>query len=134
VWTDGSCLDNGASNAKAGAGVYWGPGASRNLAARVSGPQKNNRAEHLAVVIALLSAAPDLPLEIYTDSENVIHTYCHWAPRLAQTGWVCANADLIRYGVELLQRRTARVEFLWVKGHSGDTGNDAADALARQGA
>ncbi|KAF9000565.1 ribonuclease H-like protein, partial [Hymenopellis radicata] len=134
VWTDGSCLNNGKPDARAGAGIYWGLNSSRNLAVRVPGHQSNNRAEHFALLVVLLLAPPDLPLLVTTDSENVIHTYCHWVARLAQTGWSCAHADVIKYVVALIQRRTACVQFRWVKGHSGDVGNDAADALARGGA
>lgn len=49
-------------------------------------------------------------------------------------GWKCANADVIQYGMDLIVKHTATVEFCWVKGHSGNAGNDAADALAKEGA
>ncbi|KAL1657975.1 ribonuclease H-like domain-containing protein, partial [Schizophyllum commune] len=133
VWIDGSCIGNGREHARAGAGVYFGDHAD-NIAARVPGAQTNNRGEHLAFILALLSTAPDVPLTVYCDSELVIRTYCHWARRFEQCGWICANADLIRYAVTLLQRRSRPVEFRWVKGHSGNKGNEAADVLAKDGA
>ncbi|KAL1688432.1 ribonuclease H-like domain-containing protein, partial [Schizophyllum commune] len=134
VWTDGSCIDNGTSRARAGAGVYFGANCARNVAARVPGRQTNNRGEHLSVILALLATQPHAPLVIYTDSELVIHTYCHWARRIEQEGWNCANSDLVQYGVALLRDRPAPASFRWVKGHSGDAGNEHADLLAKQGA
>ncbi|KAK0429806.1 ribonuclease H-like domain-containing protein, partial [Armillaria borealis] len=134
VWVDGSCVGNGRDGARAGAGVFWGRGSSRNRAERIPGPQTNNRAEHVALIIALLQCPPDLPLRVYTDSENVIHTYCHWIQRRIAMGWKCVNADVIQYAMDLIVKRTASVYFCWVKGHSENTGNDAADALAKEGA
>ena len=46
VWTDGSSLGNGTKRAKAGSGVYFGPGDCRNRSERLPGPiQTNQRAE-----------------------------------------------------------------------------------------
>ncbi|KAL1684507.1 ribonuclease H-like domain-containing protein, partial [Schizophyllum commune] len=134
VWTDGSCIENGKSSARAGAGVYFGMNCARNVAARVPGLQTNNRGEHLSVILALLATEPQSPLVIYTDSELVIHTYCHWARRFEQEGWSCSNSDLVRYGVALLRDRPAPTTFRWVKGHSGNAGNEHADLLAKRGA
>ncbi|KAK0487736.1 ribonuclease H-like domain-containing protein, partial [Armillaria novae-zelandiae] len=133
VWVDGSCVGNGCGGASAGAGVFWGSNSSRNRAERVPGPQTNNRAEHVAFIIALLLCPPDLPVRVYTDSENVVHTYCHWIHRRITMGWKCANANIIQYRMHLIVKRTASIEFCWVKGHSRNMGNDAADALAKEG-
>ncbi|KAL1747692.1 ribonuclease H-like domain-containing protein, partial [Schizophyllum fasciatum] len=134
VWIDGSCLNNGRNGAQAGAGAFFGENSTRNAMARVPGPQTNNRGEHLAAILALLAVHPRTPLIIYADSELVIHSYCHWARKFEQEGWTCANSDLVQYAVDLLRRRGAPVFFRWVKGHSGDKGNDAADMLAKEGA
>ncbi|TRM60879.1 ribonuclease H-like domain-containing protein, partial [Schizophyllum amplum] len=134
VWTDGSALNNGTARARATGAAYFAHECSDNCAARVPGKQTNNRGEHLGLILALLATQPDVPLVVYSDSENVIHTYCHWARGYEQTGWRCANADLIVYAVTLLQRRPAGVEFRWIKGHSGNAGKDAADTMARRAA
>ena len=52
VYTDGSCSNNGKSNAKAGIGVYFGDNDSRNVSERINGKQTNNRAELLAILKA----------------------------------------------------------------------------------
>ncbi|KAL1738960.1 ribonuclease H-like domain-containing protein, partial [Schizophyllum fasciatum] len=134
VWIDGSCLNNGCDRAQAGAGAFFGENSGRNAKARVPGAQTNNRGEHLAAILALLAVRRSTPLIIYADSELIIHSYCHWARKFEQDGWTCANSDLVQYAVALLQRRSAPVSFRWVKGHSGDKGNDGADRLAKEGA
>ena len=53
VYTDGSCLGNGRSGAKAGYGVYFGRDDARNEWKRVTGPQTNNRGELMGVIRAL---------------------------------------------------------------------------------
>jgi len=50
------------------------------------------------------------------------------------------NKDLIEKILNLLEERAklggskSRVEFIWIKGHADDAGNNAADELAVQGA
>lgn len=86
VWTDSSSHRNGAADARAGAGVYWGEGNANNVSARVPGPQTNTREELLAVLIALHHADPWRKLIIYTDNEGVIRTYCYWLDNFASRG------------------------------------------------
>lgn len=135
VHTDGSSINNGLPNAAAGAGVYWGPGHAMNTCARLFGPvQTNNRAELLAVLIAVDTAEPDRTLVVHSDSEYAIRSIAEWAPARAELGWKCVNADLIRTVTESIARRAAPIHFNWVPGHKGNKGNEAADGLARDGA
>ncbi|XP_037007716.2 ribonuclease H1 isoform X2 [Artibeus jamaicensis] len=45
VYTDGCCSRNGRRRARAGIGVYWGPGHPLNVSIRLPGRQTNQRAE-----------------------------------------------------------------------------------------
>ena len=45
VYTDGSCINNGKKNAKAGMGIYFSKDNPRNYSARVVGKQSNNTGE-----------------------------------------------------------------------------------------
>ena len=52
VYTDGACSNNGRPNAKAGLGVFFGDGDSRNVYKRIVGKQTNNVAELSAIIEA----------------------------------------------------------------------------------
>jgi ribonuclease HI len=133
VYTDGSCMDTNTASARAGAGIYWGHGSVRNGSRRVPGEQTNNNAEMYAVAEALRRARPDYRLLVFSDSTYVIRLLCYSAPRLASEGWTCVNATVIKTVVARLQNRTAPVEFIHVRSHTGNEWNDAADALAKAG-
>jgi ribonuclease HI len=54
VWTDGACLANGQSTARAGIGIYFAKSDARNLSERLSGQrQTNQRAELMASIRAI---------------------------------------------------------------------------------
>lgn len=135
VYTDGSCRNNGRPDASAGSGVYWGENNALNAAERTPGPgQTNNRGELYAVAVALRAALPDKTLRIISDSEYAI-TACTWnAPKSAACEWNVPNGDLVKMTTWLIQRRPAPVRFSYTKGHANSAGNNAADALANQGA
>lgn len=134
VYTDGSCLHQGTPHAKAGSGVFWGVNSARNHSERLPLPATSNRGELLAVTRALEMADPQVTLCVVTDSQYSIRTVCYWAPRASQCGWDCENADIIQYIAVLLCCRLAPLRLEWVKGHSGNMHNDAADRLANAGA
>ncbi|KAI0708428.1 ribonuclease H-like protein [Earliella scabrosa] len=129
-------MDNGTSAARSGSGVWFGPGDRRNIAAAVPGTEHSNqRGEIYAVVLAAAKSTPFAPLHIVTDSQYVIDGLTLHLPRWEDRGWLgIANADLLRMAAAWLRQRSAPTTFRWIKGHSGDPGNDGADELARAGA
>ncbi|KAJ7806190.1 ribonuclease H-like domain-containing protein [Mycena olivaceomarginata] len=96
VYTDGSCFNNGAPDARAGAGVYFGPSNDGNVSLRVTGKQTNNRGELLAILYCLSVVPAYRRLDIYTDSEHAARSIVYWAPKHAEAGWKCANGDLLK--------------------------------------
>ncbi len=70
VYCDGACARNGKANARAGVGVFFGDGDSRNVSERLHGKQTNQRAELMAAVRAL-QQDPRNDLVVRTDSEYV---------------------------------------------------------------
>ncbi|KAK7016922.1 hypothetical protein R3P38DRAFT_2541128, partial [Favolaschia claudopus] len=134
VYTDGSCLHNGMRNARAGAGVYFGPNSPLNASLRVHGDQTNNRGELLAILYAIYSAPSNRALTVYSDSQLSIRSIVYWAPRNAEMGWKCANADILKDIVSWIRFRTAPVRFVYVKAHAGNSHNEAADKAAKNGA
>jgi len=126
VWTDGCCKGNPGPG---GAGVVIVlPDGSMGRIGRPLGATTNNRAELLAVRIALeaLAAHSHESMTIHTDSQNVIG----W---LTDAFRVHANGDLVREIQDCL-REFASVSFVKVRGHSGDPNNEAADRLAQHAA
>ncbi|KAF6753116.1 ribonuclease H-like domain-containing protein, partial [Ephemerocybe angulata] len=135
VYTDGSCFNNGLPTAHAGAGVYFGPGNTKNAALRVPGPgQTNNRGELYAILESLRIVERHHGLEIYTDSKYAIEMITILAPAAATVDWDVPNGDVLRAIAEEIKSRPSPVTLKQVKGHSGNAHNDAADELAKVGA
>ena len=144
VYTDGSSRANGQAGARAGFGVFFGLGDPRNVSEPLRGePQTNQRAELTAIQRALEVAPKERDVQIVTDSQYSINCVEKWASGWKQKGWVTAtgepvkNRDLVQAILDLVEARKragAVTKFLWVKGHSKDAGNTAADRLAVKGA
>jgi ribonuclease HI/endonuclease/exonuclease/phosphatase family metal-dependent hydrolase len=136
AYTDGSCLNNGQADARCGAGVWYGENDERNKAIRVPGKTQSNQVGELAATVVALRETPThAPLTIVTDSEYVMNGFVKRLPDWEDRGFVgIENREWFQAGAYLLRRRSAQTAFRWVKGHSGDVGNEGADELARQGA
>jgi ribonuclease HI len=75
---------------------------------------------------------------IHTDSEYVRQGITAWIHNWKKRGWKTAQGKAVK-NIDLWQRldalaATHKIEWLWVKGHAGDPGNERADALANRGA
>ncbi|PHH63983.1 hypothetical protein CDD80_1166 [Ophiocordyceps camponoti-rufipedis] len=144
IWTDGSSLANGKVGSRAGVGVFFGDGDARNVSERLEGElQTNQRAELMAMVRALQIAPRAQTVQIVSDSQYSINCVTQWAVGWKLKDWMTAtgekvkNQDLIRAVLDKIDERTlagANTYFHWVKGHSADRGNRAADRLAVRGA
>jgi len=97
----------------------------------------NNRMELMAAIRALESLTRPATVRLHTDSSYLRNGIMSWLPKWKLNGWKTAdkkpvkNADLwIRLEAAIAQHE---VEWLWVKGHAGDPGNERADELANLG-
>ena len=140
VYTDGSCTSNGQAGARAGVGVHWPCGTYPDQSYRLAGHPTNQRAELAAVYTALRQTAADpRTLEVRTDSKYVINILTDWMRGWKRNGWTTSsggdvqNRDLIEALDDALQTRAGHVVYTHVRGHAGEPGNEAADALARAG-
>ena len=99
----------------------------------------NNRMELMAVIQALKALKHPCHVQLYLDSEYVRKGITEWLPSWKARGWRTAskqavkNADLWQVLDEVVSQSGHHIEWRWVKGHSGDPGNERADALANQG-
>ena len=153
IYADGSALGNGQDGAKAGYGIYFGYGDSRNVSARLPGnKQTNQRAELTAILRALQICWKQLinldrqmlnsdMIVIRSDSTYAIKCITVWHRKWFKNNYLNArgvpvvNGALIRKTVNLCIQldHVKPVRFQWVRGHSSDKGNLCADQLAVRG-
>ncbi|KAH6644510.1 ribonuclease H-like domain-containing protein [Boeremia exigua] len=96
----------------------------------------------MAVKIALEKVPAHKNVLIRSDSLHAIQGATDWHRRWLRESWSKAKGlhkedeRLLHELQETIRDRTqlgAETRFFWVKGHSDDVGNDAADGLAKQG-
>ena len=135
VYTDGACKGNPGPGG-------WGAWLSADGHEKeLFGGEKlttNNRMELTAVIEALASLKRSCEVTIHTDSEYVRKGITEWIHGWKQRGWKTADRKPVK-NAELWQRLDAlralhTVHWRWVKGHSGNAGNERADGLANRGA
>ena len=134
IYTDGGCRGNPGIG---GWGVWLRYG---NHDKKLKGHEKdttNNRMELLAAIKALeVIKSKDISIDLFTDSKYVMHGINDWIKGWKAKGWKTAAKKPVK-NVDLWQRldtlnETHMVHWHWVKGHSGNVGNDMADELANQ--
>ena len=97
----------------------------------------NNRMELMAAIQALETLRRPCTVELVTDSSYLRNGVRSWMNNWKRNGWRTAARKPVK-NVDLWQRLDAAtqrhdIDWQWVKGHSGDPGNEAADRLANRG-
>ena len=137
VWTDGACEPN------PGIGGWGylirGHGDSGVIEAFGGEPNTtNNRMELTAVRMALRVLPNRAQAVIHSDSTYVVNGLTEWRTRWRKRGWFkktgepMPNRDLWLL-LEAQVLRVTAAKFCWVRGHSGNAGNERADSLAAAG-
>jgi ribonuclease HI len=96
----------------------------------------NNRMELTAVIRALEALQRPVEVRVYTDSEYVRRGVTEWLASWKARGWRTADKKPVK-NQDLWERLDAlipphRIEWHWVKGHSGVEGNERVDRLANR--
>jgi ribonuclease HI len=134
IYTDGACKGNPGPGG-------WGAWLSvRGHEKELWGGERlttNNRMELTAVIEALAALKRHSDVVIHTDSQYVRQGITTWIHNWKKRGWKTADNKPVK-NIDLWQRLDAlagthQVHWRWVKGHSGDPGNERADALANRG-
>jgi ribonuclease HI len=135
IYTDGACKGNPGPG---GWGAWLRSGTHERELFGGEAETTNNRMELTAVIEALRALKRPCEVALYTDSQYVRQGISDWIQSWKRNGWrtsakkPVANADLWRALDDESARH--RIQWQWVKGHSGDVGNERADALANAGA
>ena len=134
VYTDGACRGNPGPG---GWGVWRKSGEHEKEMFGGEALTTNNRMELTAPIEALVSLKRPCKVTIYTDSQYVRQGITTWIHGWKARGWLTADKKPVK-NVELWQRldtlnASHDVTWRWVKGHSGDPGNERADRLANRG-
>ena len=135
LYTDGSCDKNGCENARTGAGIWHAENSKRNKAIRLhNGTQTNQRAELMAIIIAMKYNSKNRKIKIKSDSKTTIEGIVQKLQSWEDRDWLnVTNAEEWKYLAQLLRKRRAKTKFKWVKAHDGKEGNEKADQLAKEG-
>jgi ribonuclease HI len=96
----------------------------------------NNRMELQAVISGLAALNQRCDIDLYSDSKYVLTGITEWLAQWKKRDWRTAGRKPVK-NVDLWQQLDAEVarhqiRWHWVKGHSGDAGNEMADALANR--
>jgi ribonuclease HI len=94
----------------------------------------NQVGEVIAIKEAAEIAPLNAPLKIFSDSKYAIEGLTKNLGKWQDEGFfTVSNGDVMELTVAKLRERKAETVLSWVKGHSGDAGNEAADTLAGEG-
>jgi ribonuclease HI len=134
IFTDGACRGN------PGPGGWGAILSYKGNAKELYGGERettNNRMELTAVINALEALTKPSVVQVNSDSKYVLQGITEWMDNWKKRGWLTASKSPVK-NEDLWRRLDAartphRIEWLWVKGHSGDKGNDRADELANLG-
>jgi ribonuclease HI len=135
IYTDGACSGNPGPGGW-GAVLTYG-GRVRELSGGEATPTTNNRMELTAAIQALESLTRPSQVRLHTDSVYLRSGITSWLAGWKRNNWRTAgkqpvkNEDLWRRLDSVAARH--EIQWLWVKGHAGDPGNERADALANRG-
>ena len=134
IYTDGACRGN------PGPGGWGALIKYDSVEKTIFGGQANttnNQMELSAAIEGLAILKEPCNVELFTDSKYVMDGITQWIQNWKKNNWRTAakkdvkNKELWQKLDKLIAQH--QVQWHWVKGHSGDAGNEAADLLANKG-
>lgn len=134
IYTDGACRGN------PGPGGWGALIKFDGVEKEIFGGQidtTNNQMELSAAIEGLTVLTEPCSVKLFTDSKYVMDGITQWIQNWKKNNWRTAakkdvkNKELWQKLDQLISQH--QVQWHWVKGHSGDVGNEAADLLANKG-
>ena len=134
IYTDGACRGNPGPGG-------WGALIKFDIVQKeIFGGQNNttnNQMELSAAIEGLSTLKEPCNVELFTDSRYVMDGITQWIQNWKKNNWKTSSKKEVK-NKELWQKLDQlmtyhQVKWRWVKGHSGDPGNEVADLLANKG-
>ena len=134
IYTDGACRGNPGPGGW-GVLIEYGEMSKQLYGGDIS--TTNNKMELTAAIMALKEIKEPCEIILYTDSKYVLQGIEEWIHNWKKRGWRGANKKPVK-NIDLWKeldelRDEHNIKWNWVKGHSGDPGNETADMLANRG-
>ena len=134
MYTDGACRGNPGPGGW-GAHITCGGSIKEIFGGKLD--VTNNQMELCAAIEGLAALKESCNVELFTDSKYVMDGITQWIHNWKKNNWRTAAKKDVK-NKELWQRLDElinfhQVQWHWVKGHSGDEGNEMADLLANKG-
>ena len=138
IYTDGSARGNPEGPGGYGTIVEFIDSKGQEHIREYSGGYKkttNNRMELMAAIVGLEALLKPCQVTLYSDSQYLVKAFNeHWLEGWIKKGWKrgknepVKNVDLWKRLLEAME--THKVEYIWVRGHSGHPQNERCDILA----
>jgi len=135
IYTDGACSGNPGPGG-------WGAvlqyaNRTKELWGGEAEPTTNNRMELMAAIAALEGLTRRSTVRLHTDSSYLRNGITGWLAGWKRNGWRTASKQPVK-NEDLWRRLDSAaskhdIQWLWVKGHAGNPGNERADLLANRG-
>ena len=134
IYTDGACKGNPGIG---GWGAWLRAGEHEKELCGGEHETTNNRMELTATIKALQTLNVPCSVDLYTDSVYVRDGVTKWITNWKRNNWRTASKQPVK-NKDLWQALDQaigehEVNWHWVKGHSGNEGNERADQLANKG-
>jgi ribonuclease HI len=134
IYTDGACKGNPGVGGW-GAWLKYNEQEKSLFGGEVN--TTNNRMEMTAVIRALEALKRPSVVKLYTDSVYVQKGMMEWLAGWKAKNWRTANKKPVKNDdlwkqLDILSNQH-QIEWVWVKGHAGNEGNERADQLANAG-
>jgi ribonuclease HI len=131
IFTDGACRGNPGPGGWAA--LLRTGGKEREISGGET-PTTNNRMELMAAIAGLNALKRPCRVRLFTDSVYVRDGITKWIHGWRRNGWRTSDRKPVK-NAELWQQlidaaAPHRIDWQWVKGHSGHPDNDRVDALA----
>lgn len=136
IYTDGACRGNPGPG---GWGAILSKGSRSKELHGGAADTTNNRMELTAAIEALKALKKPLKVRLHSDSAYLVNGMRKWVKAWKAKNWKRGSSGRKRVENCALWQELDRlasvhdVEWVWVKAHAGDPGNERADMLANQG-